>query len=248
MHFGKLHFAKHVLERLLQEPLAPTQIVPVLVQISRCWQWLGGYEPALAFLERAQAHLTSQSHPLNRAHVFHQRASLMSQLKRLDEADQALDKAMKEYRRAKNDVGYCLGLGSRVRIRFDQDRPEDALRVAQAGRIYAQRHGFERPYVNFIVDEAKAEFLLGREPACLRLLGLALAETPPDDSNVLFYVHYYYWRVYDRRGDVGRARQELEATSRHMKATDFVAEEMIHFRQHLGVGKGGKGKPGKQST
>ena len=115
-HLGTFQFSKYVLERLLLEPPDASLVPDVLVQISCCWQSLKGNEAAMAFVDRAAGHLTPRTGPSTRAGVFRQRASLLSELKQFREAEAALELALKEYRRAKDDSGHSLALGSRVQL------------------------------------------------------------------------------------------------------------------------------------
>lgn len=235
---GKNAFAKHVIDGLLLEGPEPGILVTVLVQASRCWQWLGGAEAALAFCERAERHLTAATPAHQRAFLFHQLASLHVGSREFDAAERHVVRALAAYRDAKDPAGYCRCLGVRVRTAFVREAPEAALAAARTTRAYAQRNGLSQIRLLFLIQEARAHLALGDVPRCLAVLGTTLADAVGhDDRVVLFYTHYYFWRAYETLGDAHRARAEFETAVRHVEFLDEVTDESTHVRALLAHGK-----------
>lgn len=240
---GKYEFAKHIVDGLLLEPPDDRLLIRVLVQAARCWQWLGGLEVALALLERARVHLSPASPPYDKAFVFHLKASIHIDLKQYQEAEQALAVAEKAYRKSKDETGFSRALGTRVRIGFERGDAAKALLAAQAARLYAQRHGFERLRMLYSIEEAHAYLLLGNVTTCLSRLGQVLADAVgASDDLVRFYTHFYFWKAYETLGDEPRAEVEFETAARYLEGVDEVGTETREVRERLAKQRGSRAR------
>jgi tetratricopeptide (TPR) repeat protein len=227
---GKYRLSRQIVEDLLLETPVPQLLVPVLVQAATAWRGLGSLEAALAFIERAAAHLAPDDHQ-QRGWVLHGKAKILTLARRQDEAEAEIARAIRAYRRAGDTHGECAADGVRLRIHRARGEHERMLRVARRARKKAEEHGHESFAHMHGLDEGCAAVALGRSDEGLAMLRTALAgAVATGDQELEFHAHYHLWKLYEALGDPERAQVERDASRYFVRFVDELSEEAEEVR------------------
>ncbi len=229
-NLGKLRIAHQIVENLLLEPPEPDLMIHVLVEAAVCWHWLGSDEVALALLSHAEGHIDPNIQK-QRAWVFHERASTLLSMERLDEAESALMVAFEAYEKAKEDYGLCQAMGTQVRLAFARGDAATALETARSALEHAADHGFERLWVLRRIDEGRALFDIGETEPGLDAVHEALGKAVATRDNVLqFHAHHALWKAHTALDNRRRANLELTAAGYFVRFIDQRAPEAVEVR------------------
>jgi tetratricopeptide (TPR) repeat protein len=227
---GRLELSKYVLEGLLVEPPDPGILASVLAQLALCWQGLGSTESALAYLDRAEAHVGRKDHA-QRAWVLHEKALLLTDMGDIEGSEAAQRQAISAYRKARDPYGAERAAGVRLKALARREDWGSLLEEARSAKRRAQRHGYRRLFAARSIDEARALLGQGTPQKALGPLRDALAwAIQEDDRLVRFYAHYYLWKAYEAEGDTARAEAERRSAEEHVGFVDEVTPETREFR------------------
>ena len=230
---GKHGLSKHLLEDLLlQDPVTPV-LVSALVQLSVCWRSLGSTEGALAFLERAAAHVGPEDHR-RRGWVEHQRGLIAIDFGEHDRAARHLDQALDAHREARAAMDESLVLISFARLGFERGHGADAVDAGRRATGFAEAHGFARLKSFAQLETARGLQLTGEFGESRRLLRSILADSlTTDDSVMRFHAHYYLWKNELADGERARADVELREAAYFVRYVDPTTREVSEVREHL---------------
>jgi len=230
---GRYQVSQSVIDDLLLEPPLPELLVRVLVQAAVCWHRRGCGEAALGFLSRAEHHL-QPGDSAELAYVMHERASTLTSMGQLDEAEIAIEKALAAYRQAGKVHGESGALG--VGIRIAACRQDHALAVerAQFALDHARSHHLQRLCCLRLIDKAKALIQLQRFADTWECLHEALVVAISEhDHAAQFYVYHARWRARLAEGDEEKALLELSAAQYAMRYVDAAGPEAWEIRSTL---------------
>ena len=233
-NLGKHRIARHVLEELLLEKPEVPVLFLMLIQLAESWRALGSTEAALAFAERAGAHVGPKDH-LRRARSEHEHAMILMDLRDFDAAARHLDRALAAAKRAKSPRDESLLRLAFAHLHHDAGRGKEAVAAARRAEAFALRHGFARTGVFARLEAARA-LLLERDVAGSRaLLRAVLADSLTSDDNVIrFYTHYYLWKAELAGGEPARADVELREAAYFLRFVDETTPEVVEVRERLG--------------
>jgi len=233
VNLGKVRLARRLAEDLLFEPPHPSLLVNVLTLIGRTWRELGSPEGALAFLERASAHVGPDEH-LKRAWILHETARVYESQGKLEEASELIDQALEAYRAAGDRRGEGNAIGAKLKIAEQRGDLRRALELAREGLSLADAHGYEHLSLNRMLDRGRILFAMGDREAGLHVMneGLARAITL-GDKDAQFHAHYQLWKAHEALGDQERARFEEGAARYFVRFVDGVSDAAREVRELL---------------
>jgi tetratricopeptide (TPR) repeat protein len=227
---GKHRLSRQITEDLLLEQPERSLLVPVLVQASTAWRGLGALEPALAYIERAEAHLRPDDHR-GRGWVLHGKSKILLRAGQLEEAEAEARRAISAYARAGESYGECAGDGVLIRVQQARCDFRRMLRVTRDAREKAEERGHEALAHLYRVSEAEAAIALGDRDEGLQLLRAALAGAVATGSQeVEFYAHYHLWKLHEATGDDERATVERDASRYFVRFVEEPSQEAEEVR------------------
>lgn len=232
---GKHQLARHMLDALLLERPGPNVLVSLLVQQSVVWHALGSTEAALAFLDRAAAHVPRQAHK-QKGWIHHQRGLVALAAGDWRSSRFQLGLAERAYVRADAKHDQALVLISAARLGYESARAGAALKAARRAGRFAAKHGFSRLRLFALLEESRALQLSGSFDASGRNLRRVLADpAAASDHVVRFHAHYYLWKAEVARGNKARADVLLRDAGAYLSFVDSSSPEAAEVRRLLRV-------------
>ncbi|RMG44445.1 MAG: helix-turn-helix domain-containing protein [Acidobacteria bacterium] len=232
-NLGKTRLARRLAEDLLFEPPHPSLLVNVLTLIGRTWRQLGSHEGALAFLERAEAHVGPDEHG-RRAWILHEKALVLQAQGDLDGAMRLIDAALEAYRAAGDHRGEGNGIGAKIKIAEQRGDLRGALELALQGYALAERRGYKHLSLYRTLDRGRILFAMGDREGGLRVLNEGLARAISlGDKDAQFHAHYQLWKAHAALGDEERARFEEGAARYFVRFVDEVSDAAREVRELL---------------
>ena len=226
---GKHRLGLQFVDEVLIEGPGPDVLVEALVQAAICWEGLGGYEAALAFVERAEKLAAADSQRMG--WVLQQKSVILRKAGQLDAASSCISATLRTYEECGDHYGVAKGLGAVARLELARGDVAAALAAIRTSLGIAREHGFERLVRLRTVMEGNLLAELGEVDAGVEKLRAGLAETiTRDDDSVRFYAHYYLWKVYSKQRDAARAQVELEAARYYVRFVDESSDEARDVR------------------
>jgi tetratricopeptide (TPR) repeat protein len=189
---------------------------------------------ARAFIERAAA-LVRPDAPKYRGWIEHQLGLVLMEEGEFAQASARLDRAVQIHRRARSFHDEVLALLGIARLRFEENRARDALKVARQAAQRAAKHKFNRLRLSAMVDQARALQSLDSIDESRTILRAVLADSMVGDDNVMnFFAHFYLWRAELGIGNPDRATIELREAAYYLKYVDQTSREAMAVRDELG--------------
>lgn len=240
-NLGKCRLAKQVIDDLLLEPPDPSLVVRVLTVAASIWRGLGSADVALGFVRQAESYLKGAERR-EIAWVVHQKAALLFDLGRLDEATSILRRALALYRQLEDGYGEVRAMYLRVRILDARGRQADAIRCARRIVRMSAKRGLERAVVFGQMALGPLLVKTGRVADGIKSLRTALGKAASlDDRNAEFLLHYHLWKAHQLDGDTTRAQIELRLAAQFVGFVDDRTPEIDEVRRSTNE-NGGAGK------
>jgi tetratricopeptide (TPR) repeat protein len=234
---GKHQLSRQMLDELLLDRPEPGVLAKVLVQQSVLWRSLGSQEAAMAFLDRATAHLRHGDYR-QAGLVHHQRGLIEIDLLAFDAAAGSLTRALRNYRRAPANYDQARVLISIANLEYQRGRAERAAAAARRAARFARSHGFARLRLFALLEESRALQLGGSVSESRLLLREVLADSVSDNDNVIrFHAHYYQWKAELTGGDSARAEIELREAGYFVRFVDQTSAEASEVRTRLAISR-----------
>lgn len=231
---GKQHLSRLLLDDLLLDKPEPAVLVALLLQQSIVWRGLGSTEAAIAFIERAAAHVAPGSHR-HHGWIDHQRALIEIDLAEFATAKRHLDAARAAQRRADSPRDEAAVLLSYAHLAYDRGDAASAVAAAARAAAFADRHKFARLKMFGLLEQARALLRTGDVTGSRRILQSILADSLVSDDNVIrFHAHYYLWKAECAGGVPARADVELREAAYFVRFVDQMSPEASEVRTHLG--------------
>lgn len=232
-NLGKFRLAKQVLDDLLCDRLDPQLVPRVLVLGASVWRGLGSIEMAFALVSRAAQHLKSGDRDLA-AFVRHQQAKLHFEVGDHDAAAEALDEALRHYRKRGDSYGEGRARTLQLAIIEAEKGPAAALKAARALLRFARENGHDLLVMMVLIEMGRLLLARGDAAAALDALREALADALRlEDKNGEFHAHYRLHKTFEALGDSERARLELEAARYFVRFVDDAHPEADEVREGL---------------
>ncbi|MCP3982508.1 MAG: transcriptional regulator [bacterium] len=232
-NLGKFHLAKQIVDDVLCEPPVPTMVVPALVLASSLWSGLGALDVAIAMVRRAEDKLEPGALK-DRAWVLHQKAKLLLEDGRPEEAARDLRRAMDAYRRIGDTWGTVRAYVLRVEICDARGQAESAVRSARKAIALSEKHGHARGTAYARLELGRLHVKAGDVEDGIAELNRGLGDAVlTKDRNAQFYAHYQLWKAFDRSGDSARAEFEFGCAARLVQHVDEPAAEVIEVTQRV---------------
>jgi transcriptional regulator with XRE-family HTH domain len=232
---GRVHLSRQMLDELLMQEPDQRLLVPILIQQSVAWRYLGSPVAALAFVDAAAKYARSDA-PKHQGWVQHQRAQVLIEQGEFAAASKCLALAVQCHRRAKSPHDEALALLAMAGVGFKNGRANVALLAARRAERFAAKHGFNRIRLSALIEQARALGAAGSIDKGRRLLRSVLADSMvADDNAICFYAHFYLWQAERECGNVGRAAVELREAGYYLKYVDQNSPESRTLR-HVIVG------------
>ena len=230
---GKHALAQRIVEDLLRTKPDPSLLAMILLRGAISWGHQGVTELALAYLDRAEAHV-ARGDAATQAQILHTRASMCLEAGELDEAEDAIARARLCYRKAKDGYGEHLLASLRIDLLRRRGDWEQALKAAQEERRSAERDGHARLVVLRSLDVAGALLELRQPAEAIQTLNDALAAAVGmGDDLARFLAHHARWKAYEQLGDRIRAEAELGAAQSYVKFVEGNLAQADEVRRTL---------------
>jgi tetratricopeptide (TPR) repeat protein len=229
-NLGKCRLAKQVIDDLLLEPPDPSLAVRVLTVAASIWRGLGSADAALGFVRQAETYL-DKAERKEVAWVMHQKAALLFDLGRLDEAASILRRVLAQYRQLEDGYGELRAMYLRVRILDARGRHGDAIRCARRIVRMSETRGLERVVVFGQMALGPLLVKTGRISDGIKSLRAALEKAVSlEDRNAEFLLHYHLWKAHQLDGDTTRAQIELRMAAQFVGFVDDRTPEIDEVR------------------
>jgi tetratricopeptide (TPR) repeat protein len=221
---GRLHLARHLLERLLREPLPRDLLLRSLLRLTACWERLGGRQVALALLARAEAHAPGGG-PREEASLAHHRGLLDLAEGRLPAAGSHLAAAQRLYVKTGDAPGAAEATLGTIRVLTARGEAAAAGHAARRLATAASAPGLRRFRTGARVLQGYAELAGGDvERAVLTLREALSAAVVEDNPGTRFLAHHYLARAYAKAGDRERAGAEEHQARQLARYVDFTPD------------------------
>jgi len=230
---GKYRLALQIVEDLLLEPADDKLRVRTLLQAARTWNAIGSPDAALAFLGRAEERADLDDHQ-TLAWIHHGRAGSHDALGMTEDARESVDRALREYRNARDTYGEARVYGMLVRVLLTAGDHAGALKAADDGIRLAESHGHGRVRLLRMVDRGRILLATGHTDEAVEVLNECLARTiTAGEHAAQFYAHYHLWKAHTGLGDEERAELERNAACYYVRYVDESSGETREVRQIL---------------
>ena len=230
-NLGKYRLAKQIIDDLLCEPPDPQLLVRALVLAASLWRGLGSIEVALALVDRAELHVAPNDRK-TAAWVNHQKAKLLLDVGKPEEAKPALELSLDTYRNLNDTYGYAKALILRGEVLEACGCVEDALSSAREAIRWSTEHDHERLITIGELEVGRLLAASGSIEGGIELIRKGLGRAVLiGDKNAEFLAHYRLWKAYETYGDRERARFELESARHFVRFVDDYSPEVVEVRK-----------------
>jgi tetratricopeptide (TPR) repeat protein len=166
---------------------------------------------------------------------LHQNSKVLLECGEVDEADQALERALASYRELNDTYGEVRALALRVQILERRGLIDEAFACAREILSLASRHEYALMSITGRLELGRLHLQTGSVGESLELLREALGQAVLlGDKNAEFLAHYYLWKGYESIGDRDRSRVEREAASYFVRFVDDHSSEADEIRRGSG--------------
>lgn len=235
---GQARVARQILDDLFEAPLQETLRFSALLAASTVWMRIGSFEPAAAYLARAQAHIPDGAQGAGmRAMARHQEAKLQQLAGQYDRALDAATAASEEYGRAKDAMNAARVDLLRVDLLRQAGRSGVALALARRIRSQALKSGQGQAACLAAIREGQvllAEDRLEEAGAALRA-GLAESISTGNKS-YQFLAHFHLWKLATAEGMPDLGKVEFDAAGYFLRFVDEQSPESLEMRRILDRG------------
>lgn len=209
---GWLKFARSLLDEVLCEPLEPAFQVRALVLGAAVWSALGSSIVARAFVDYAARLTSAEANPREAAMVLHQKAKVLTELGQFDEAQDAIEEALKLYAKTGEEFNAARATLLLGRILEDRGDAAGGLEARRRALAVSREKGFKNVEMHALLEIGRQLTTLNRAEDAIRALqeALALAVTQ-QDANVEFHAEQRLSKAYGAIGNAAAAEAALEA-------------------------------------
>ncbi len=243
---GKLKLAKQLLDDLLLEPVDQSLMATVLIQSSVVWNSLGSAEMGLATVRQAACHIDKGDFE-TRAQVRHQEAKLLLMQGQPAVALEAVDEALKLYRKVQNVQGEARVLIVKIDAQAALGDLDAAMRTARKVIRMGEEHELGPVGTSARMEYGRLLAMSGSYEDGIEELREALAEAVRLECKLIqFHTHYHLWKAYEANGDQDRAKFEFQSARYFLEFIDSTTEQARDMRSILAeeaVPKRRRGRP-----
>lgn len=244
---GKLKLAKQLLDDLLLEPADPSLMATALIQASVVWNSLGSTEMGLATVRQAAGHIEKGDYE-TRGQVRHQEAKLLLKQGFAAAALEAVDDALKLYRKAANIQGEARVLIVKIDAQAMLGDQDAAMRTARKVIRLGEEHNLGQVEASARMEYGRLMVESGSVEDGIAELREALSQAVRQECKLTqFHTHYHLWKAYEEDGDQERARFEFQSAKYFLEFIDSTTAQALEMRAQLAEESKPKRKRGRPS-
>ena len=230
---GKLKLAKQLLDDLLLEPVDPSLMATTLIQTSVVWSSLGSIEMGLAAVRQAACHVDRGDFE-TRAQIRHQEAKLLLRQNQAASALDAVDDALKLYRKANNTQGEAKMLIVKTDAQAALGDKDAAIRTAKRAIRLAEENDLGPVSVSARMEYGRLLVETDQFEEGVSELRAALGQAVVQEDKLLqFHTHYHLWKAYQQADDRERAKFEFQSAKYFLEFIDSTTEQALEMRAIL---------------